>query len=94
MGIKPYLKIDKHRLKPLLGDPAAMFWYQVLVDYSKRFKPDKLGFIRINKKTIMDDYGLNRDQIQYLNRKLCKVGVIRMDTERRGNRTPAGYRIL
>jgi hypothetical protein len=94
MGIVRYLKVDKWRLDVLHGDPAAMFWYQALLDYSKRFKPDKLGYIRISRQTVMSDYGFSRTQIQHLNRKLCDAKLINIDMVRRGNRTPTGYRML
>jgi len=95
MGIiKPYLKIEKTRLTALSGDPAAMFWYSVLCDYSRRFKPDKHGYIRIVRQTVTDDYGLTREQIKYLNRKLVEKRMIALDPINRGFKTPTGYRIM
>ena len=93
-GITPYLRVEKWRLKPLLGDPAAMFWFQAILDYSKRFMPDRHGYIRIVRQTIQDDYGLSREQIKYLNRKLVDKKLIALDPINRGYKTPTGYKIL
>lgn len=88
------MKVEKWRLEPLLGDPAAMFWFQILLDYSRRFKPDRHGYVRITRQTILDDYGLSREQIKYLNRKLVEKNLIELDPINHGYKTPTGYRIL
>jgi hypothetical protein len=94
MGIGLYLKIDKSALKKLRGDPAAMFWFGCLSDYSRRFRTDKFGYFRVSRKVVEDDYGLSRKQIQYLNLKLATMGVIEIDPVIRGGRIPTGYKIL
>lgn len=88
-----YLKIDKRTLGRLSGDPASMLWYAALKDYARRFKPDREGYIRISPKVVEVDYGFNRDQIKYLNKKLRSVGLIEIDPVKRGRRIPTGYKI-
>ena len=83
--------IDKRTIGLLAGDPASMLWFAALKDYSKRFKPDKTGFIRISYKVVESDYGLDRRQIKYLNNKLVKARLIKIDTTIRGGRIPTGY---
>ena len=88
---KSFLMIDKRTIGILAGDPASMLWFAALKDYSKRFKPDKTGFIRISFKIVESDYGLNKRQIRYLNDKLIAAKLIKTDTKIRGGRIPTGY---
>ena len=91
MSVARYLRVDLGCLKSLRGDPAAMFWYEVLLDYSRTFKPDKHGYIRISKQVVYETYGFNVRQVRYLNEKLCKANLLKIDTAPRGKRTPIGY---
>ncbi len=94
MAISPYLKLEKEKVNPLRGDPAAMFWYVALTEYSSRLSRDRNGYVRISKKIIEEDYGFSRDQVKYLDKKLIKSGVIITDKKKGGGRTPTGYKII
>lgn len=93
MGFSPFLRIKIKDLEPLRGDPSAMFWYMALRRYCQYLPKDRYGFIRISRALVKRDYGMDRNRIQYLNRKLQDLGLLELDTKKRGRRIPTGYKL-
>lgn len=88
-----FLRINKSQIVRFEGDLALVLWYSALKDYARRFKPDKHGFVRITSHLINEDYGLDKQKIRRLNRKLEKMNLIVIDNVTRGGRTPIGFKI-
>jgi len=92
VSAKRFIQIDKDLLRKFDGDLRAIAWYGCLLDYSKRFRPDKYGFTRISRKVVADDYGIGKDAIYRMNLRLEVYGLIETDKIKRGNRCPIGFK--
>lgn len=89
-----YFKLDKRTLPTIFnGDLASWAWYYSLKDYTKRFRADKYGYIRISNQIIMRDFGFDRFRAYKLNKKLESLGLIEIDSIKRGKRIPTGIKI-
>lgn len=90
-----YIKVPKQIIFEFNGDFTLALWYATLIDYSKRFKPDELGFTRIAVKSILEDLGITeRTKVWRLNKKLVERGYIAVDKVARGGRRFMGFKIL
>ena len=89
-----YFSLDKRDLPKVNGDIALWVWYSKLKDYTQRFKADKYGFVRISPRIYEEDIGISKRQVQRYNKKLEDKGLIRIDKERRGGRTWAGFKLI
>jgi hypothetical protein len=76
------------------GNMNLAYWYALLKDYRKRFKKDKLGFIRVPSQVFRFDMGADRKKVWRYNRKLEDKGLIIVDRTARGGRTWIGYKII
>ena len=88
-----FLRVDKAQIAQFKGDLALAIWYSALRDYAQRFKPDKYGFIRISNRLIATDYGLDKQKIRRMNKRLEKLNLIVLDDIARGGRIPIGFRL-
>ena len=84
-------KNDTHKVG---NNPALLLWYSKLKDYSRRFKPDKSGFIRIPPSYYEEDAMVDRRTVKRYNKQLEDKGLIKVDKIRRGGRTWAGFRLV
>lgn len=76
------------------GNLRLAVWYALLKDYSKRFKKDKYGFVRVPSKVFRFDMGADRKKVWRYNKKLEDKGFIVIDRVARGGRTWIGYKIV
>lgn len=88
-----FLRVDKTQIAQFKGDLALAIWYSALKDYAQRFKPDKYGFIRISNRLIASDYGLDKQKIRRMNKRLEELNLIAVDNVARGGRIPTGIKI-
>lgn len=91
---KYYFKVDKRYVAAFNGDLVLAFWYSALKDYQRRFKPDKLGFVRVSSATFEEDFGFYRMKVWRLNQKLEDAGYIVVDKVSRGGRRYIGFKVL
>lgn len=89
-----YVKVDKRDIKKFGSNLSLLMWYSKLKDYSRRFKPDKSGYIRIPPSYYTEDVLLDIRTIKRYNKQLEDKGLIKVDKIRRGGRTWSGFRIV
>lgn len=89
-----YVKVDKRDIEKFGGNLSLLMWYSKLKDYSRRFKPDKSGYIRIPPSYYIEDAMVDIRTIKRYNRQLEDKGLIEVDKIRRGGRTWSGFRIV
>lgn len=89
-----FLRVYKSQIVRFEGDLALALWYSALKDYTKRFKPDKHGFVRVSSEVFNNDWGYCRMKIWRLNKKLEEKGFITVDRVSRGGRSFIGFKIL
>lgn len=92
--VEPYLVTMKRDLQRLDYDFRLTFWLSILKDYARRFKPDKLGYIRVPIDIIEADYKMYRVKIWRYNRELEDKGLLKIDRTIRGGRTWMGFRFI
>lgn len=86
--------IKKSDINKVDGDIKLLAWYSTLKDYSKRYRKDKTGFIRISPEIYKSDSGVTRRTIRRYNKRLEDKGLIEIDKTRRGGRTWAGFKLV
>lgn len=89
-----YFFIDRKDMPKFGRNHKMLVWYSILKDYSRRFKKDKTGYVRIPPKIYMSDYGISKKTFQRYNRKLEDKGLIVVDKVHRGGRTWAGFKLI
>lgn len=96
MGAKKQYPItcDLDDLTRVGGNMNLAYWYALLKDYRKRFKKDKLGFVRVPSQVFRFDMGADRKKVWRYNKKLEDKGLIIVDRTARGGRTWIGYKII
>lgn len=89
-----YVMVSKKDAHKVDNNPVLLLWYSKLKDYSKRFKPDKNGFIRIPPSYYEEDAMVDRRTVKRYNKKLEDKGLIEVDKIRRGGRTWSGFKLV
>lgn len=91
-----FLKVDKGVIRAFDGDLELALWYSALKDYRRRFRPDKYGFVRLDKGMITEELGekLYDRKIRRLNQKLEEMGYIAVDKVKRGARNYMGIKVI
>ena len=89
-----YYATNRSDVMKVGGDLKMLAWYSALKDYAKRFKKDKLGFIRVPSYVLAEDFSTNRTQIWRYNRMLEDKGLIEVDRVHRGGHTWVGFKLI
>ena len=89
-----YVVVKKKDAHKVNNNPALLLWYSKLKDYSRRFKLDKTGFVRIPPSYYEEDAMVDRRTVKRYNKQLEDKGLIVVDKVKRGGRTWAGFRLV
>lgn len=88
------VQLDLRDVHKVDGDLGLALWYALLKDYRRRFRKDKLGFIRVPSKVFKYDTGADRMKVWRYNKKLEDKGLVIVDRVARGNRTWIGFKLV